>query len=122
MRNTKVQSLPALTAKAQKVFNAYIRRRDADLKCISCGIGKPEHAGHYIAVGGHSVHRFNEQNVNGQCLFCNYYKSGNQINYRINLVKKIGLEQVELLEGTMRNPKKWTRLELEYIIDHYKSK
>lgn len=111
-----------LVKKAQVVFNAYIRERDKGLKCISCQKGAVENAGHYIAVGGHSVHRFNEDNVHGQCIHCNHFKGSNAINYRINLVKKIGVDKVELLEGTMRNPKKWSRVELLAIIQHYKTK
>jgi hypothetical protein len=33
-------TIPKLTAKAQKVFNAYVRQRDSDngyFTCISCG-------------------------------------------------------------------------------------
>lgn len=117
----KVHTVPELIKKAQVVFNAYIRRRDENLPCISCVKGKPEQAGHYLSAGHHSVHRFNEKNVHGQCVRCNMYLSGNQINYRINLVKKIGVEQVEILEGTMNNKKKWDRLELETIINEYKN-
>jgi hypothetical protein len=118
----KVQSIPALTAKAQKVFNAWIRKRDEGHLCISCGSFNANQAGHYLSAGHHSVHRFNEKNVHLQCSRCNLYLSGNQISYRINLVKKIGAEQVEILEGTRHNKKKWDRLELEYIIEHYKTK
>ncbi len=87
---------------AQKEFNRYIRLRDKDEPCISCQ--KPlRHgnidAGHYRSVGGCPELRFNELNNNAQCVYCNRYLSANLINYRINLIKKIGLEKVEFLEG-----------------------
>jgi len=111
----KIIPLPKLIAKAQKAFNARIRERDKDKGCISCG-GKVEQAGHYLSAGHHGVHRFNEKNVHGQCVRCNMYLSGNLINYRIGLVKRIGLQQVEILEGTRHKSHKWNRLELEEII------
>ncbi|MBF3208519.1 recombination protein NinG, partial [Pseudomonas aeruginosa] len=38
-------------------------------------------------------------NVHKQCAPCNNHKSGDIVNYRINLVRKIGAENVEWLEG-----------------------
>jgi len=92
-----------LKAKAQKVFNAWIRKRDEGLACISCGSGRPEHAGHYLSAGHHSRLRFDERNVHCQCIRCNYFLSGNQMYYRQGLIKKIGLSEVESLESTGRN-------------------
>ena len=40
----KVHTIPELIKKAQVVFNAYIRRRDEGLPCISCQKGKVENA------------------------------------------------------------------------------
>ena len=42
--------------------------------------------------------RFEEDNVNSQCKHCNYFMSGNLLNYRKNLINKIGLERVERLD------------------------
>lgn len=86
---------------AQAAFNAYIRLRDASQPCISCGRHHEGqyHAGHYRTVGSHPELRFNEDNVHKQCAPCNNHKSGDIVNYRINLVRKIGAEQVEWLEG-----------------------
>ena len=85
---------------AQVVFNRWIRERDALLPCVSCGLHKSNYdAGHYRSVGAAPQHRFNEDNVHKQCVQCNQHKSGNAIDYRINLVKKIGLERVEKIEN-----------------------
>ena len=46
---------------AQKLFNQYIRMRDKDLPCISCGTRKENiqyHAGHYKPAGGFSDLRY----------------------------------------------------------------
>ena len=86
---------------AQIVFNRWIRLRDEGKNCISCD--KPMHkkvnAGHYRSVGACPELRFNELNVHAQCEHCNSFLSGNIIKYRQNLINKIGLQQVECLEG-----------------------
>lgn len=114
-----------LLEKAQKVFNEWIRERDISEPCISCGYisdGKNSrqwHAGHYRPAGQNSALRFNELNVHKQCSICNNYKSGNLVAYRENLIRKIGLEEVERLE-TEKTTKKWTVEELHEIIETYK--
>jgi len=108
---------------AQKVFNTYIRMRDGK-KCISCkyeGEGRQIHAGHYMSQGGNSALRFDENNCSSQCVQCNTYKSGNLANYRINLIEKIGLDEVICLETT-KNTKLWTVEELQEIIKTYRAK
>lgn len=112
--------LPKLLKKAQDKFNAWIRNRDKELGCISCGSGI-DHAGHYFSAGHYSSLRFNEMNVNGQCLRCNNFLHGNLIRYRQGLIARYGEEKVELLESQSRNGvKKWSRFELELIIQQYK--
>lgn len=85
---------------AQTAFNSWVRARDADDSCISCGshTGK-QNAGHYRSVGSSPELRFEPDNCHLQCERCNSYLSGNLINYRINLIKKIGADRVEWLEG-----------------------
>lgn len=86
---------------AQAAFNAYIRERDKHLPCISCQRHHKGqyHAGHYRSVGAASELRFEEKNCHKQCSACNNYLSGNIADYRINLIKKIGADAVEWLEG-----------------------
>ena len=114
--------LPKLLEKTQKVVNAYIRKRDEGLPCISCGSNNANQAGHYFAVKGHSALRFNEWNIHLQCAGCNCYKHGNQAMYRIGLVERIGEKAVKELEFEAVNNrlKKWTRTELNELIDRYK--
>lgn len=85
---------------AQAAFNAFIRARDHDQPCISCGrfhTGSYD-AGHYRSVGAQPALRFDESNVHKQCVPCNQHKGGNIIEYRIRLVEKIGRMGVEWLE------------------------
>ena len=71
---------------AVRHFHLYIRNRDQGKPCISCGKKTKLQAGHFYSAGKHPQLRFNEDNVHGQCLSCNYYKSGDLLNYRINLI------------------------------------
>ncbi len=107
----------------QDVFNTFIRTRDKDKPCISCGTftGKMN-AGHYKSVGGSPELRFNELNVHKQCEYCNTHLSANLIEYRIGLVKRIGVEQVEFLERKDHAPLKLMVDEIKEQIKAYKEK
>ena len=109
--------------KTQRKFNEYIRLRDKDKPCISCGRNKIEQAGHYYPAGKFSSVRFNEDNVHGQCIQCNYYQHGNLIKYRVYLERRIGRERLDLLDfEATRKIKKWSLTELNQIYELYKSK
>jgi len=104
---------------AQAVFNRFIRLRDSEQPCISCGIvgesgglGGYWDAGHYRSRGANPELAFNEDNCHKQCKRCNRQLSGNVVNYRIRLLDRIGVERVEALEGN-HEP-------LRYGIDDYK--
>jgi 5-methylcytosine-specific restriction endonuclease McrA len=118
-------SIPKLKAKAQKVFNQYIRERDSQggfFTCISCGKTLPVssmNAGHYVPVKGGSYLIMNEWNVNGECEGCNCFDEFHLIGYRRNLISKIGEDAVRWLEDHRRDSRKWTRAELLEIIDTY---
>lgn len=108
---------------AQVAFNSYIRARDADRPCISCGRFHQgqNHAGHYLSVGANPALRFEPLNVWKQCAPCNTYLSGNAVNYRRALVELIGIEKVEWLEGP-HEPKKYTVDDLIAIKKEYIAK
>lgn len=118
-------TIPKLTAKAQKVFNAYIRKRDSEdgyFTCISCGQTKTTDlmdAGHYVPVKGSSALRFDEYNVHGECKSCNGFDQFHLIGYRRNLIDKVGERKVMELEMQHRLIKKWNRTELNEIIERY---
>lgn len=126
MATIKTDTIPKLTAKAQKVFNKYVRERDSEngyFICISCGRTLPVeqmNAGHYIPQKNSSFLRFNEYNVHGECISDNGFNEFHLINYRKNLINKIGQEMVDWLEDNQRTIKKWTRSELNEIIEKYK--
>lgn len=107
----------------QTVFNTYIRKRDKDLPCVSCGTLKAEefHAGHYIASTFQYL-RFNEFNVWKQCSRCNTHLRGNSIPYRIELINRIGLQEVERLENERHLKFDKSIPELKELIKIYREK
>lgn len=108
---------------AQITFNKYIRLRDKGNVCISCQKPpKKENAGHFYNANNHYNVRFDENNVHLQCEHCNTFLSGNLINYRENLLKKIGAEEFNVLEGKSKVTRKFTKEELKEIINTYKKK
>lgn len=108
---------------AQTAFNAWVRERDVGLPCVSCGRhhNGQWHAGHYRTVGGNPELRFEPLNAARQCAPCNNHKSGDIVNYRIELVKRIGAELVEWLEGP-HEPKRYTIEDLKAITAEYRAK
>lgn len=120
----KFKKLSEYVDEAQREFNKYIRFRDlkAGYGCISCGTKSCRLwvAGHYRTTKAASNLRFNEDNVHLQCGWnCNVNQSGNIIPYRIELVKRIGLERVEALENDNAT-KTYTKEELIAIKVKYK--
>lgn len=107
---------------AERLCNEYIRSRDPDI-CISCGVTQSSafQAGHYISVGANKTLRYNEFNIHKQCIKCNLFEGSNAIQYRINLVKKIGIEKVEWLES-WHSPIKMTAALAQEIAEYFKQK
>jgi len=97
---------------AQKEVNRYVRLRDRDDPCISCGTMTAKwDAGHYQSTGKKPQLRFCTLNNHKQCFRCNRMLSGNLEPYRVNLVKKIGLDKVESLESNQGTKK----YDVEYL-------
>ncbi|MBG3131782.1 recombination protein NinG [Proteus mirabilis] len=122
-RKLAVKPLSYFTKQAQAAFNAFIRERDKDESCISCGrnTGAKMNAGHYRTVGANPELRFDEDNCNIQCEHCNSYRSGNIEQYTPRLIEKIGQERFDRLMGPHELPK-WKREDYERIRDHYRAK
>ena len=109
----------------QTDFNKFIRLRDKDKPCISCDTISQSikwDAGHYRSVGACPELRYDELNVHRQCSKnCNVMKSGNAIEYRIRLVKRIGQDAVDYLEGP-HAAAKYTIEELNELKMKYRGK
>ena len=128
-RKEAIKTLPKLKKEAEREFNAFIRARDADQPCISCGAPPPDlsglhagrDAGHYRSVGSAAHLRYHEDNVHAQCVHCNQHGAGRAVEYRIGLIARIGEARVVALE-TNNTVRKWTHDELRAIRDTYKAK
>lgn len=108
---------------AQQAVNAWVRWRDRELNCISCGkwFDGTFQAGHYLSRGARPNLALVELNIHKQCHKCNVYLSANQAEYRIGLVAKIGLMAVEALEAD-HTPRKYNAEQLKEIRDSYRAK
>jgi hypothetical protein len=107
----------------QKVFNSYIRLRDKDLECVSCGCsmqGRKGDASHFYSVGGNANLRFNEDNVHLACVPCNQHKHGNIAEYAIRLPLRIGVERFEALKEKRNKVVKLSIDEINEKIKYYK--
>lgn len=86
----------------EKVVNEFIRVRDKDKPCVSCGSAAGSYtmsAGHYFPVGSYGNVRFDEDNIHGQCWFnCNKNKHGNLAEYTLRLPNRIGKDRFEQLQ------------------------
>lgn len=114
-RKAALKSKSKWLAEAQVVFNKFIRLRDKDEPCISCGrfvhdndliTGSRWDCGHYLTRGAFPELRFTEQNCAKQCSSCNggsdkYTKKAHTVTqqYTENLIKKIGIVQFEWLKS-----------------------
>lgn len=119
----KLKSLTEHLREAQRHFNLWVRVRDEHKPCISCGrvSGCQFHGGHYRTTKAAPQLRFNEDNVHKQCAQCNNHLSGNITEYRIELVKRIGVERVEALENN-NELKRYTIDEVKEIKRIYREK
>lgn len=114
-----IKTLSQLKSEAQTAFNKYIRARDYFDPCRSCGkskevieseqgwkVGGCWDAGHFKTRGAKPQLRFNVYNCHKQCKSCNagsgkFSKKAATVDaeYRINLIKKIGIKKVTELEN-----------------------
>ena len=122
IRKRELKTKSQWLKEAQSAYNYYIRQRDFGRECISCG-KQPlkKNAGHFRTTKAAPELRFHEDNCHLQCEHCNTYLSGNISSYRANLIKKIGLERVEFLEGK-HEPKKYSIDDIKQIKSLYKQK
>lgn len=128
VRKEKLKSRGDYMREAQQAFNAFIRMRDqlAGHVCISSGRpldwnGNAVDAGHYRSVGAAPHLRFDERNVHAQSKQDNRYLSGNATDYRIGLIRRIGLAEVEALERD-QSVRKYTIDDLKEIAARYRAK
>ena len=121
----KTKTLSDYKKELQKVFNAWIRKRDAGRTCISCDkllrTGSKYDAGHYFPRGSFPSLSFEPTNCHSQCVECNQHRHGNLIEYRIGLIKRYGEKYVDELESKRNDFQKFTIQEIKDFIKFYKA-
>lgn len=122
-----MRTKPQLVKLAQQAFNGFIRARDAEKTCVSCGtklqgpqVGGAFDCGHYRSVGSAPHMRFVEDNAHGQCKHCNSHLAGNHVAYRQGLIARIGLAAVERIEADT-TVRKYTHEGLIELAKHYRA-
>ncbi|MCR6026782.1 recombination protein NinG [Salmonella enterica subsp. enterica] len=122
-KKQQVKPLSYFIKQAQQAFNEFIRYRDREAACISCGRHHEGqyHAGHFRTTGANPELRFNEDNCHRQCAPCNNHLSGNLIAYCPALIAKIGQARFDALMGPHEMPK-WKREDYIRIRDEYRAK
>lgn len=110
---------------AKTACHKYIRERDRFKGCISCPAqldGTKFDAGHLIESGNYPILRYNENNIFGQCVYCNQHKGGNEAMAREGAEKRIGKEEVQWLYDNKNKPIKRTVDDYREIESYYKDK
>ena len=110
-----------LEKQARYYCHKYILLRDKGKPCISCNqYANRYEAGHYMSAGNNGHIKYDEANIHAQCHRCNCHMSANLIPYRVNIIQKIGIDEVERLEE--KKTKIYSLTELQTIIETYKQK
>jgi len=112
-----------LIKKLDTIFSIYIRRKNSVneiAKCITCG--KKDHwkkmqNGHFMSRK-HYATRWDEDNVEVQCMGCNVYRYGEQYLF----AKHLGEDKADELLVKSRQIKKFTDADLLDLIDLYTDK
>lgn len=119
-RKESIKTLPTRIKEAQVAFNRYVRIRDENKPCISCGsepvqqrVGGMRDCGHYLSRGAHGNRvRYRLDNTASQCVHCNRYLSGNVANFRLGLIDRWGIDRITALE----NDRKVVKFSEAYLI------
>ena len=112
-----------IITKLDNIFSQYIRLRYSKneiAECVTCG--KKDHwkklqAGHFMSRANYST-RWDENNVQVQCVGCNVYHSGEQYKFSLylgnNLSEELYLKSKQIV--------KFADVELQDLIYYYKQK
>lgn len=112
-KKKKKPSISKLKKKLWKACSLYIRLRDKGI-CFTCGRfaeGPGFHAGHFIpsSICGILL-KYDEDNIHGQCFYCNINLGGYGARYHQRMVEEYGEVFVQELweKKNQSNRAKWT--------------
>jgi len=120
-----MKSIAKLIQECQAVFNSFIRKRDAGLKCISCDAPYFTDCGHLFKKSTRPAMRFNPMAAHGQCRACNSLSDGNYEAMCKGIAKRYGKEYltevIQTANESRKTDHKWSRSELQELINYFKS-
>ena len=106
--------------KADKYFSLFIRQRDEEKPCITCGKYGQKDAGHFISRR-YEATRYDEKNCHGQCLKCNRFEYGNQYEHGLAIDKLYGENTAHELLLKSKMMCKRNQYDYEQIAEYYKN-
>lgn len=120
----KLKTLGKFESEAKTEFQRYIRKRDAELPCISCGTEQTDlwDGGHFKKAELYSGVIFDEMNCHKQCRKCNRFLGGNELNFREGLIVRYGETYVLEIEQKASKLRvyKYTKDQLKEIREKYR--
>lgn len=122
-KNTRKEqnTLKSLLINVRMQLHSYIRERDKQKPCISCGgqWNDTFQAGHFYKAELYSNLKFDKDNIHGQCQGCNLFNDGNESGFRVGLINRYGKEFLDSLDVKAQEYKKesfkWDIEELKRI-------
>jgi len=125
-KRIKTASYKTLKARAWDLFSVYVRRKYADengyVTCYTSGVRdhwKTMQCGHAIPGRGNAV-LFDEEICRPQTVSENVFKRGNYTIFTTKLIKERGMDWWEAKLAGSNKPVKFTRSDLQALIDRYK--
>ena len=122
----KAKTYASLKEKLDGVFSEWTRRRFAanygSVRCVSCGTLKAHwkeiQAGHFVSRVRLAT-RWTPENVAPQCGACNVLRRGNYAAYSRWMENRYGPSIFATLDDASRKPTKFTRADLQQMIDDF---
>lgn len=123
----KKKSYATLKRSLDAIFSLWLRSKDSVngvARCVTCGARKPVselQAGHYISRV-HLATRWLPENCAVQCGTCNVLRRGNYGEFTLYMIRTYGLDHIQKLVDLKRKQVKYTRMDLQAMIDEYQEK
>jgi DNA-directed RNA polymerase subunit N (RpoN/RPB10) len=120
----KLKTLGQYESDAKKEIQKWVRKRDSNLPCISCGTLTSDlwDGGHFKKAEIYSGVIFDEMNIHRQCRKCNRFLGGNELNFREGLIARYGEDYVLKIEKKALETRnyKFNKEELKELREKYR--
>ena len=131
LKKTKRTDLSKRIEELDIVFGNYIKLKycyeNGYCRCVTCNkklkhYTKDLQAGHFVKRGHYGL-RWNEFNVHPQCIRCNMYLSGNELEHAKYIIDTYGVEKFQEIMAIKRMITKRPKIkEIEDLILEYERK